>query len=205
MKRLVICGIVLTLLSFQNFLDGEFRPMDKSGVVPGQISEFYEGHNFISSFSTKAERDMLIEKYGQTGIREDQETERLRNVFARMARLKDQLIVEDSEIVHWVGPTPKFWQFHFRPVLFDVRDIHMSGDHAVIEVVSYEVEPDMVLRFISSYDRSGGDTQKIPSLDERILKAKPHSPGKEFHRWILQNAQWRKSVDDLFQIKEKKY
>jgi hypothetical protein len=205
MKRYAIYGMVLVLLSFQSSLEAESKPIHESDLLPVQISEFYEGHNFISSFSTKAERNMLIEKYGKTGIREDQETERLRKVFARMARLKEQLSVEDSEMVFWVGPTPKFWRFHFRPVLFDARNIHMAGSSAVVEVMSYEVEPETVLRFISSYDQSNGDTQKIPSLEERMLKARSCSPGKEFHRWILQKGKWRKSVADIFELKEKKY
>jgi len=204
MKRYVFYGMVLMLLFFQSSFKTESKPLHEIDLLPVQISEFYEGHNFISSFSTRAERSMLIEKYGKTGIREDQETERLRKVFARIARLKEQLYVEDPEMVHWVGPTPKFWRFHFRPVLFDARNIHMSGSSAIVEVVSYEVEPETVLRFISSYNQSNGDTQKIPSLDERILNARSCSPGKEFHRWILQNGKWRKSVADLFQLKDKK-
>jgi hypothetical protein len=67
------------------------------------------------------------------------ETERLGKVFRQMKRLKDQFLAMDSEMVLWVGPTPKFWKFHFRPVLFDVLAIHLSGDAAVVVVVSYEV------------------------------------------------------------------
>ncbi|MGB6339653.1 MAG: hypothetical protein WBF32_07745 [Candidatus Aminicenantaceae bacterium] len=205
MKRTLILGILSILLFRPSIHANRVSVCSGSPILPPQISEFYNGYNFISSFSTGAEREMLIERYSKNGIPEDMETERLGKVFNRMMRLKDQFFVMDSEMVLWVGPTPKFWKFHFRPVIFDVLGIQISGDTAVVDVVSYEVEPDMILRFISSYEQSNGDTQKIPSPEERILQANCRTPGKIFHRWVLQNGKWKKRVADLYQLKEKRY
>lgn len=205
MKRTLILGILSILLLFPPIHANSGRACSESTILPPQISEFYDRYNFISSFSTGAEREILIERYSKNGIPEDMETERLGKVFNQMRRLKDQFFVMDSEMVLWVGPTPKFWRFHFRPVLFGVLGIQVSGDTAVVDVVSYEVEPDMILRFISSYEQNNGDTQKILSPEERIIQANCRTPGKVFHRWILQNGKWKKCVADLYQLKEKRY
>jgi hypothetical protein len=205
MKQALILGFFSILLILPAIQANNDRVYSENTIFPPQISEFYDRYNFISSFSTGVEREMLIEKYSKQGIPKNLETERLGKVFTHMRHLKDQFHVVDSEMVIWVGPTPKFWKFHFRPVLFEVLSIHVSDYAAVIDVASYEVEPDMVLRFISSYNQNNGDTQKIPSLDERILQVKSRIPGKEFHKWTFQNGKWKKSVADIYQLKDKDY
>jgi hypothetical protein len=205
MKHTLILGILSILLLLPLVHANSARVYSESPIFPTQISEFYDRYNFISSFSTGAERKMLIEKYSKNGAPEEMKTERLGKVFNQMSRLKDQIFVMDSEMVLWVGPTPKFWRFHFRPVLFDVIGIQVSGDTAIVDVMSYEVEPDMVLRFISSYEQSDGDTHKIPSSEERILRANCQTPGKVVHRWVLQNGKWKKCMADLYKLNEKRY
>ncbi|MGD9344225.1 MAG: hypothetical protein PVH84_00065 [Candidatus Aminicenantes bacterium] len=205
MKKTLVLGLLSIGLFFPSIRAHSDNIRTETPVLPPQISEFYKSYNFISSFSTGAERKMLIEKYSRYGIPEDMETERLGKVFNRMKRLEDWFFVMDSEMVIWVGPTPKFWKFHFRPVLFDVLGIHFSGDMAVVDVVSYHVEPETILRFISAFEESDGDEQKVPSPDERILHAKSSDPEKIFHRWVLQNGKWKKSTADLYPLKDKRY
>jgi hypothetical protein len=205
MNKNLIPGILSLLLLFPLVYANWDNAKPKRPVMPPQISAFYDSYNFVSSFSTGAERKMLIEKFSRYGIPEDMETERLGQVFNQMKKLKDQFFVMDSEMVLWVGPTPQFWRFHFRPVLFDVLGIRFSGDKAVVDVASYSVEPETILRFISAFEESDGDTQKIPSPEERILQTGCSDPEKAFHRWFLQNGKWKKSVADIYQLKEKKY
>lgn len=197
-----VLSILLLCLPTQANYD---RAIQANTILPPQISEFYDSYNFITSFSTGAERKVLIEKYGQYGIPEDMKTQRLGKVFIRMKKLKDQFFVMDSEMVLWVGPTHKFWKFHFRPVLFDVLGFSVSGDTAIVDVASHNVEPETILRFISAYEESNGDTQEVPTPEERILQAKCSDPQKVIHRWVLQNGKWKKSVADLYLLKDKKY
>lgn len=205
MKRALVLGLLSMLFYLPAIHAYGDNIRKETPVLPPQISEFYDCYNFISSFSTGAERRMLIEKYSKYGLPEGMETERLGKVFNRMTRLEDWFFVMDSEMVIWVGPTPKFWKFHFRPVLFDVSGIHFSGDKAVVDVVSYPVEPEMILRFIAAFEKSHGDEEKVPSSEERILQAKGSDAVKVFHRWVHQNGKWKKSTADLYPLKEKKY
>jgi hypothetical protein len=205
MKKTAILGVISILLLVSTSRANTEKIGSEGPILPPQISEFYDSYNFISSFSTRAERKILIERYSQYGIPEDMKTERLGKVFIQMKKLKDRFFVMDSEMVLWVGPTPKFWRFHFRPVLFDVLDFHVSGDTAVVDVASYNVEPETILRFIFVYEESDGDAQKFPTPEERILQAKCNDPQKVIHRWVLQNGKWKKSVADLYLLKDKKY
>ncbi len=205
MKRKLLLGVLSILLLSSSIQANRERAKSESAIMPPQISEFYDCYNFISSFSTQAERKVLIEKYSKYGIPEDMKTERLGKVFIQMKKLKDYFFVMDSEMVFWVGPTPKFWKFHFRPVLFDVLGVHVSGDMAVVDVVSHNVEPETILRFISAYEENNGDAQKVPSPEERILQARCSDPQKVIHKWVLQNGKWKKSVADLYLLKDKKY
>jgi hypothetical protein len=205
MKAKPILGILSILLLLLPIQGNNDKVKHKSPILPPQISEFYDSYNFISSFSTGTERKVLIEKYSKYGIPEDMETERLGKVFNQMKKLKERLFVMDSEMVLWVGPTYKFWRFHFRPVLLDVLSIHVAGDTAVVEVASYNTEPETILRFISSYEESNGDIQEVPSLEERILHAKCSDPEKVFHRWAFGNGGWKKSVADLYQLEDRKH
>ena len=203
-KKMTLGALSLLLLCLPSQANDD-RAMHANSILPPQISEFYDSYNFITSFSTGAERKILIEKYGQHGIPEDMKNERLGKVFIRMRNLKDQFFVMDSEMVLWVGPTPKFWKFHFRPVLFDVLGFSVSGDTAVVDVASHTVEPETILRFISAYEESNGDARKVPTPEERILQTKCSDPQKVIHRWVLQNGKWKKSVDDIYLLKDKKY
>ena len=204
MRKTTILGVISILLLVPPSQAKREKTGSESPILPPQISEFYDSYNFISSFSTRAERKILIEKYSQYGIPEDMKSKRLGKVFTQMKKLKDQFFVMDSEMVLWVGPTPKFWKFHFRPVIFDVLGYQVSDDTAVVDVVSYNVEPETVLRFISAYEESNGNAQKIPSHEERILQTKCNDPQKVIHRWVLQNGKWKKSVADLYLLKDKK-
>jgi hypothetical protein len=205
MKKTTILGVISILMLLLPVQANYAKIKSENLILPPQISEFYDSYNFISSFSTGAERKMLIEKYSQYGIPEHMKTERLGQVFNQMKKLKDRFFIMDSEMVLWVGPTYKFWKFHFRPVLFDVLGVRISGDTAVVDVVSYNVEPETILRFISAYEESKGDERKVPSLEERFLQTECSDPQKIFHRWVLQNGKWKKSVADLYLLKDKKY
>ena len=205
MKRMLVARLLSVLLLFPTIPAHSDNNRIETPILPPQISEFYESYNFISSFSTGEERRMLIEKYSRYGMPEDMETGRLGKVFDRMKKLEDWFFVMDSEMVIWVGPTPKFWKFHFRSVLFDVLGIHFTRSMAVVDVVSDPVEPEMSSRFILAFEGSDGDPEKIPSPEDRILQAKHSDAIKVFHRWVQQNGTWKKSTADLYPLKEKKY
>lgn len=195
--------ILMTGLFLAAFLGITWSETSENISIPSQISAFYEDYNFISSFSTKAERKRLMGCMGEAKIPKDLKCQRLENVLRRMKKLRQRVSVNDSEMVIWRGTVGSFFGFHFRPVLFVVGDVQLFEERALVEVRSYELEKDMILRFIAKYDNFARDKDRSYSLEERIKKIHMAAPGLEIHRWCCQNGKWMKSASDLFFLDQK--
>ena len=190
-----ILAIYLILSSFP-VLSGTEEP--KNINIPSEISAFYEDYNFISAYSTTAERRRLIGCMGEAKIPKDLKCQRLENVLARMQKLRQMMLVNDSAMVIWNGRYGTFFGFHFRPVLFVLGDVQLFEEKALVEVRSYELEPDMILRFIGEYDNYAKGNEKNTSFGERLKMANTAEPGLEIHLWCCLNGKWMKSASDLF-------
>lgn len=171
--------------------------------IPSQISAFYESYNFISSYSTTTERRRLIGYLGEAETPKDLKCKRLENVLTRMKKLRQMIFINDSEMVIWSDIAGSFFGFHFRPVLFVVSDVRLSEGTAQVEVRAYELEPDMILRFIGDYDTYTKGGEKSPSLEELPKNAMGMAPGLEIHRWCCQSGKWMKRASDHFFLDEK--
>jgi hypothetical protein len=193
----------MTGLFLAAFLGITWSETSKNISIPSQISAFYEDYNFISSFSTKAERKRLIGCMGEAKIPKDLKCQRLENVLRRMKKLRQMMLVNDSEMVMWRGTAGSFFGFHFRPVLFVIGDVQLFEERALVEVRSYELEQDMILRFVAEYDKYAKDEDRSSSFEERIKKMPMAAPGLEIHRWCCQNGKWMKSASDLFFLDQK--
>jgi hypothetical protein len=190
-----ILTIYLILPVFQGTSQAE---VPKNISIPSRISAFYEEYNFISSFSTTKERRRLLACMDEAKISKNLKCKRLENVLVRMKKLRQMMLVNDSEMVIWKGTTGSFFGFHFRPVLFIVGDVRLFGEKAMVEVRSYEIEPEMILRFIAEYDSHAKENDKSSSLEERVKMVNGKASNLEIHRWSCQNGKWMKSASDLF-------
>jgi len=197
-------GILAIILMLPAFLGTTGTEAPQNNIIPSQISAFYEDYNFISSYSTETERERLIRSLGEAKIPKDLECQRLKHVLARMNKLRKMMLVDDSEMVLRRGLTGSFFGFHFRPVLFVIGDVQLFEEKALIEIRSYELEPDIVLRYIAEYDSATKDDDENSSLGERVKVANGAPPGLEIHRWCCLNGKWMKNASDLFFLDEKK-
>ena len=107
-------GILTVCLFLPLFLGPSGAEGPKNINIPSQISAFYEDYNFISSYSTMAERRRLIGCLGETQTPKDLKCKRLENVLTRMKKLRQMMLVHDSEMVIWKNTTGSFFGFHFR-------------------------------------------------------------------------------------------
>jgi len=196
-------GFLTICLILPVFMGTTRAKAPKNASIPSQISAFYEDYNFISSYSTTTERRQLIECRGELKMPKDLKCKRLENVLTRMEKLRHMILVNDPEMVKWNSPTGSFFGFHFRPVLFIVGDVQLFEEKALVEVRSYELESDMILRFIAEYDSYKKDNDKSSTLEERVNVVNGRAPSIETHRWCCQNGKWMKSGSDLFFLDEK--
>lgn len=173
-----------------------------SDSTPPEISEFYEDYNFVTSFSTPAERDLLIGCFPLEVLPEDIRSDRMTRVFQLMKKLHSRITRIDPKMVRHFGPRKAYIKYFFRPELLEVKKIDKSGKKAAVEVMTYTVDPEFVNRYIRQFDSIHGEEKKIPSDEERIESVKSHViPKSEFHIWLFQNGNWMKAEHKNVYIK----
>jgi hypothetical protein len=182
---------------------GKDRPLFLNPVsLPLEISEFYEDYNFIASFSTPSERDVLIDCFSKEVLPEDIRTDRMNRVFRLMKKLYSQIMRIDPKMVQHVGPRKPYIKYFFKAELLDIQKMDRSGKKAVVEILAYTVEPEFVTRYIRQMETDQDGEEKIPSDEERIKIAKSRVlPKTEFHIWMHQNSRWMKAEHKNIYIK----
>jgi len=165
-----------------------------SPSVPAPIAEFYEDYNFVTSFSTPAERDVLIDHFSREALPEDLRTDRMNRVLRLMKKLYSRITRIDPEMFQHVGPRRAYIKYFFNAELLDIQKIDRSDEKAVLEIAAYSLEPEFVNRYIQQYEADQNDEEKIPSDEERIESIKNRIyPRTEFHVWLYQDGQWMKA------------
>ena len=198
--RMGILAVGLLMMMNSALFQGD---TSRYAPVSIQITDFYEDYNFISSFSTNDERLALLNHRENAPVPGVPNSERLERVMTRMKKLRDKIRNHDPAMVKGMDKCVNYLGFPFRPVLFHIGKSRVSGNFVILEIHSYELEPEMILRFISDYDQNQSDDKRILSLEERIQIAQSKAPGIEVHRWSLQDGNWMKSGEDIFYLEEK--
>jgi hypothetical protein len=180
------------------------RPASKSlAPIPQQIAEFYEDYNFVASFSSPSEREKLIENFHREVLPEDIRSNRFNRVFRVMKTLYSRMVRFDPEMVIYVGPRKPYIKYFFNSELMELKKIEKSDKKAVVEVLSYSLEPEVINKFIIQFDENAGEEDKIPSEEERVQTAKSRViPRVEFHIWYFQDGKWMKGEHKNIYIKQ---
>lgn len=170
--------------------------------IPPEISEYYEDYNFIATFSTPSERDMLIDCFSEDALPEDIRTDRMNRIFRLMKRLYARIARIDPKMVQHVGPRKPYIKYFFHSELLDIKKIERSGKKAVVEILAYSVEPEFVSRYIQQYEASQDAEEKVPPVEERIESIQSRViPKTEFHVWLYQNGSWMKAEHKNIYVK----
>ena len=165
-----------------------------SPTVPLEIAEFYKDYNFVASFSTPAERDILIDHFSKDALPDDLCSSRMIRVFRLMKKLYSKITRIDPEMVMHVGPRKSTIKYFFNAELLDIKKVDRSGEKAVVEISSYALEPEFVSRYIEQYEAGQNREEDVPSEEKRIESLKNHIiPKTEFHIWLYQKGSWTKA------------
>jgi hypothetical protein len=171
--------------------------------MPPQIAEFYEDYNFVASFSTSAEREMLIENFTREVLPKDIRSARFNRVFRMMKRLFSRVMRFDPEMEVYRGPRKAYIKYFFNSELLEARKVERSDKKAVVEVLTYSVEPEFINRFISQFNENAGEEDKIPSNEDRVKTVKSRIiPKVEFHIWYFQDGTWMRAEHKNIYIKQ---
>ncbi len=181
-KRLTFLMVALAfLISGIDKAEARIFSPDLSSL-PMEISEFYEDYNFVASFSTPLERETLIDSFSRKVLPEDIRTDRMNRVFRLMKKLYARIARIDPKMVQHVGPRKPYIKYFFHSELLDIKKIDRSRKKAVLEILTYTVEPEFVSRYIQQYEENQDEEKKAPSDEERIKSVKSRiTPKTEFH------------------------
>lgn len=203
MKKYAIVAFAFLLISSSaGFSKNRQVSLDPLSI-PQQIAEFYEDYNFVASFSSPSEREKLIENFHREVLPEDIRSDRFNRVFRVMKALFSRMVRFDPEMVIYVGPRKPYIKYFFNSELMELRKIEKSDKKAVVEVLSYSLEPGVINKFIIQFDENAGEEDKIPSDKERVQTAKSRViPKIEFHIWYFQDGKWMKGEHKNIYIKQ---
>lgn len=206
MKRnsmsVMIASALALIFTYSGLSEGGPYVYDFTSLPP-QIEEFYEDYNFVASFSTPAEREKIIDYFEREVLPEDIRSKRFNQVFRMMKKLYSRMLRFDPEMVIHRGPRKAYIKYFFNSELLEARKIERSDKKAVVEVLSYSVEPEFVNRFIDQFYENAGEEDKIPSDEERVKTVKSKIiPRVEFHIWYFQEGIWMKAEHKNVYIKQ---
>ncbi len=199
MKRNIFFSLALGFLFLSPAAQNSQPENAKTALLPEQISRYYEGYSFVSSFSTKKERSQLVaclkgqELPGQPGHN------RLRKILDLMKEIQAQVQSIDPKMI--VPPFPPVYIDYAG--IAEVKSVSVSEDKATVQVTVYGLEPEAQLWLISQYDQSGGDERKLPSFEKRLDLARASTFRRaEYHFWAKLNNEWKKNEANLIPLKK---
>lgn len=165
---------------------------DKTASIQ-EIDQFYADLNFIGSLSTKAERTRLSGYLARPHFTPDLKNERQQRVFERMLRVRERVLVADPEMAK--NPAGEAWtpgRNLFRTDLVIIRKLRRTTEGASVEVVSYDLSPEPVLRFIREFEQAPDDWA-FPSAEELLARlGRGIIRSQEVHLWKKRGNRWMK-------------
>jgi hypothetical protein len=190
----LVLGVLFLPLASPSISGEEVKPTP----LPVQISRYYEGYSFVSSFSTKQERSQLMACLKGQKLPAQPGCTRLNKILDKMKEL--QVLVQSIDPKMVVPPSPVVYIDYAGIV--EVKSISVLDDKATVHVTIHGLEPEASTWLISQYDQSGGDEGKLPSPENRLELAKASTFRRaEIHIWSKFKSGWRKSEVNLILLK----
>ena len=200
MKKFVFClfsALILAQIvpSFGNQI------LTYSDKVPLNILEYYQDDNFISSFSTRSERNLLARYIAHKTLPDQlRRDERLDKVFKLMQKQDEKVMrVDPKMLIQRILPTRNF----ISSDLVEVDHVQHNCGEILVKISVYSLDHEINMLFISQYNEYEGDEGKISSEEERLKMARSSSIfSQAIHKWTLVEGRWLKCEVDIRLLKE---
>jgi len=187
-------GFLFLPLASQSTSPEEAKP----SPIPAQISRYYDRYSFVSSFSTKQERNKLMTCLKGQELPVQPGYTRLKKILDLMKELQVQVQSIDPKMV--VPPSPAVYIDYSGIV--EIKSVSVSDDKATVHLTIHGLEPEASIWLISQYDQSGGDEEKLPSPEKRLDLARASTFRRaEIHAWARFKNGWKKSEVNLILLK----
>jgi hypothetical protein len=201
--RIFSAAVLLTFFCAAFFVSTHGTPQSQNiKSLPAEVSEFYSDYNFVCSFSTQAERKKLVSYFNQEDLPDVLSSGRLDEIFHLMKKLYKQIDFIDPRMVIRVTPKASRWANVFRSEMYIIEHASFGKEKGMVEVNAFELEPEMISKFISQYEKGSRDEAvklgpggRLELIKTRIVRK------REIHKWRFRNNRWLKDEAMLLFLK----
>ncbi len=160
----------------------------QTGKLPDEILRFYDDKNFISTYSLKSERDLIIAK-----LYRDKEIPEIHD--ERLNRIKELLLDLSGNLLH--RPVmPGADNIPYELIIPEICRIYrweQNGDRITISVNTFIMGPEDNTKFVSAYS-----PEKSPAGIDLLDLSRLKFFSRQIHEWYNENNSWHKST--LFKV-----
>lgn len=168
--------------------------------IPPEIFEYYRNHNFINSFSTMTERNLLAHYILHKRL-PDQflVNKRLARIYLLMKKQYAKLLRVDEEIMNQkVLPSG----YCNRSELIEITDIFRDERNITVKALAYYLGYKINMRFILKHNEYCGNEKKILPEEKRLeIGRSSNIFSQEIHKWRLIQGKWLQSEADIRLLK----
>jgi hypothetical protein len=160
------------------------------GQLPPPIAAFYQDRNFVSLFSTPADRLKVVAYAQLPEERQKQEplSQRLGTLAPIMARVERHITDLDPHmILPLKGMAERYPGYN---EIADIKEVRDFKNGLAVRVAACEVDPEGRAVLVSLYERAGGDERALPPVNERLRLGRGQTCRDQIHYWSEVAGEW---------------
>lgn len=160
------------------------------GQLPPPIVAFYQDRNFISLFSTPADRLRVVAYAYLPEEKQKQEplSKRLGTIAPLMVRVERQVADLDSRMTLPLGERHERYPGYDE--IAELKEVREFKNGLAVRVAACDVDPGGRAVLVSIYERAGGDERELPPVNERLRLGRGQRCRDQIHYWNVVAGEW---------------
>jgi len=158
--------------------------------LPAPIVAFYQDRNFVSMFSSPADRSKVVAyaRLPEEAQKQLSLPQRLGTIAQTMGRVARRVVDIDPHI-----NIPHAGKRELDPVyeqIVEIKEFRDFKDGLAVRVTACDVDPGGRALLVSIYERAGGDERELPPVNERLRLGRGRICRDQIHYWISVAGEW---------------
>lgn len=160
------------------------------GHLPPPIVAFYQERNFVSLFSTPADRLRVVAYAHLPEEAQKQEplSQRLGTLAPMMARVERHVADLDPRMTRLLGRRHERYPGYDE--IADLKEVRDFENGLAVRVAACDVDPGGRAVLVSLYERAGGDERALPPVPERLRLGRGQRCHDQIHYWSVGGGAW---------------
>jgi hypothetical protein len=161
-----------------------------SGEPPPSIVAFYEDRNFVSMFSTPADRARVVAyaRLSEETQKQEPLSQRLGTIAPMMARVERRVADIDPQMTIPLGG--KHERYPGYNEIVEIKEFRDFKNGLAVRVAACEVDLEGRALLVSIFERAGGDERELPPVNERLRLGRGRMCRDQNHYWSLVAGEW---------------